>query len=584
MSKFAELTFASSDARRAAAKKVGKYLPPDMAAVTVAVSRGNRDGDVYVPEPDTRTAYRSTITVLPRLRVATAMVEPNVINLARNLSTALPCRTRTGADGVFVTEWASPAEHAAAYATVYKDYLNTHEVVGDIGRGFSTDSWHSPMLLVPVRHTYADGSKSVSALMAADGTARVWGSRLALATDLAAWHTVCDWSDPGTRWDLSMATARKVVAAARVNSRATGIITDGKDPGRAGAKYALSDGSVEDWADILIPDPEFSFHDLGLYLYHVHNSPAQVQVDPQSPFTEGSQDWVKSIDVFTGRDPFDLMGLSAARTEDRDEVAETAEAMHEDLLRVSSSKEVTARRITLAAVAWRQQGAAGTVGLSDTEPWFGLRQWLHTVTTQTRHLHHRANQTLLGLARDLPALRPFPDCDLYGIGRDLDNNALYPPLDDPTSDWFALTAMRALTYAALHGHLIGAEMDRGPAYRAAEQAMNEAYDAAYDEAEREGLDPDKATEDLPDLTDTPEVAAEMAERTLFVAWPDNILDRLVTTPEGHRVVLAYAAHAVAGTIPPNLFGYRATTAGQRVDLLDPTTVASAATSVAFSGR
>lgn len=556
MSKFAELSFATADARRAAAKKVGKHLPPDMAAVAVALSRGsNRKGQVHVPEPDTRTVRETTINVLPRMRVVMPLVEPNVIDLARNLPWALPCRTRTGEDGVFVTEWKTPADHADAYRKAYEHYLSHHEVVREIGAGSSTDSWHSPMLLVPVRHTYKDGSKLVSVLMAADGTARVWGSRLALTTDLAAWHTVCDWSDPGARWDLSMATARKVVATARVNSRVTG--------------HAVSDGSVEDWADILIPDPGFSFHDLGLYLYHVHNTPTDADEEPKSPFTEDSQDWVESIDVFTGRDPFDLMSLSPACAEDRDQVTHTTESLHTDLLSVASNKHVTARRVTLAAVAFHQWATARKVDLYDHEVWFMFRQWLHTATSKTRQLDYMAHQTLLRLVLDLPVMRSWPDCDLYGIAADLDNTSLYDPLTDPSSDWFTLTAMRGLTYAVLYGHLNGDPIGPSETYRAAEQAMNEAYEAAKTEAENNGTDPDAATDGLPDLTDTPDFQREMRHRTLFAAWPDNILDRLLTTPEGHKVVLAYAAHAAAGTIPPNLFDFRATTAGQRVHLLDP---------------
>lgn len=569
MSVFTDLTFASADDRRKIAKAYRSVLPGDFAALTAAILRGNPHASV--PEADTRTSHTQTVPVLGRRRILTALVEPNTLAMARNYS-IFPRHGQVtrGQDGVFEVRWATVGDHEAVYRDAYTHYRDTHEVVGEVTKGSRLDSWHSPLLLIPVRHTYDDGTAPMTVWMCADGNARLWGARAALAADLTRWGLTHPWTNPGTRWDLSMAEVRTVVAAARQHARTPGRPTTATATGtgtgsQAAASWAVCDGSVEDWADLLLPGA-FSgkFHDLGTYLYQVHNRAE----DEPSPFVEDSHAWVASIDVFTGRDPFDLLGLNPADPEDREQVTEDTAAIHADLLTAVTNKDATARRVTLAAVAAAQQAtAAGHPVLADPDQQVTFRQWLITATSQTRGLFYDANETIMGLIRDLLALRPLPDCDLYGIGQDLANNSLYDPLDDPASPWFTTTTLRGLVYAILHGHLHGEAIPPSPAYTAARDAQYAADQAAEEAAAEAGTEVDWDTH--PDLLDTPALRAEERDRAFFKRLPDNLLHRLLTTPEGHQVILGYAHDACTGVVPSNRFTNRATGAGQVVHLTVP---------------
>jgi hypothetical protein len=572
MTSFDALTFASADQRRSLAKKFAAHLPADIASAAAALNAVSTvfpaPSEPPLRDPETLTVHDLQFTVLPRVRILSALVEPNTLPMGRNMTLRRrSISTQSDTDGVYVTRWNTLADHEAAYRDSFEHYLSTHDLVTAIAHGATLDSWHSPLLLVPVRHEYADGTRPVSALMAADGTARIWGARMALAADLSAWGVTHEWTDPSARWTLGVADIRKAVAAARTQVAAIDAAIERaieQDPDTTiGRRLAgVSSGSVEDWANILTPG--FTFSDLGMYLYHTHSTHTPVE---DGPFCDEVVDWVQSIDVFRGVNPFDLLGMDPADPVDREQVVADAEELHRDLLTVVTNKDQTARRVALMANAVSYLPSGGeTVEEVEVSRSELFHRWLGPALTRTRALHWAAVPGIVRLRHTLATMRSFPDCDLYGVNGDLGSHSLYAPLDDPTSEWFTLTTMRGLTYAILHGHLDAVTTARSEEFMAAEKVLDDAYEALV-----ESVGEDAAIEqfkhEMPD-----EFAIEERLLPIMGDFADSVLTRLLTTTEGHAVVLHYAAHAAAGTVPENRFRYRVVSGQQRVEFVESSAV------------
>ena len=507
--------FDSADQRRKNAARFARVgLPADLAAAAAAMFTAAEE------RPDLTTRDRTNpagdaLPVLHRLRVITAAIEPNLLFIGRGI-------TRTGArptvtvdpDGAYRVLWPSPAEHADATHRLVEFYTRHHEVVNAVAEAGRLDTWHSPFLLTGVRHHYTDGTPAVTRWMCADGNAMLIGARYAIAADLNRWGVQHPWNDPAGYWPADMATLRTVAAAAH----------DALTHGAGGGAWPLSTGVATQLADFLIPDPHRSSHDIGNWLFHEHNTKPRPDTET-FPLHEPVSDWLDTLDWFAGLDSAsigEIVSADLSTREGREEVAAAEEEVADFLTEVSANKDTTAARLALAATALAATNLTNlhwpvTEDLQ-TQPfvraeWFVKGSIFHSYASRaTRRSREQDWLTAAGLntvREHLAATRSFPSGDLYGVWQDL-HGGFYGggPLADPDSDWFTLTAMWGLSYAALHGHLLFEPLDA-----------------------------------TPDETDE-----EVSRRVLFTELPMSVRV-LLDTSDGQEVICYYAEQASRGLVP-----------------------------------
>lgn len=447
--------------RKNAARFTRAGLPADLAASAAAMFTAAEE------RPDLRASDRTnpagdSLPVLHRLRIIVPAIEPNLLFIGRGITRMGPRPAVTiDPDGAFRVTWPSPAEHADATRSIVDFYTTHHEVVNTVATIGRLDTWHSPFLLTGVRHHYTDGTPSVTRWMCADGNAMLIGARKAIATDLTRWGVEHPWSDPTDYWPADMATLRTVAAASHA------ALTRGN---AAGGAWPLSTGVATQWADFILPNSERSSHDIGNWLFHEHNTKQRPDTET-FPLHEPVSDWVDTLDWFAGLDSEsigEIVSADLSTRAGREEVAAAEEEVVDFLTEVSANKDTTAARLALAAAAlastdpkdlhWPVSDERAGESYVSSE-WFLKGSIFHSYTTRaTRRSRENDWLTASGLntiREHLSATRTFPSGDLYGIWQDL-RGGFYGggPLADPDNDWFTLTAMWGLSYAALHGHLL----------------------------------------------------------------------------------------------------------------------------------
>lgn len=524
--------FDNADQRRKNAARFARAgMPADLAAAAASMFTSAED------RPDLTVHERAnpvggTLPILQRLRIIVGAIEPNLLFIGRGITRTGPRpAVSSDPDGAYRVLWDSPAAHAEATRQIVNYYLTHHEVAGlvaDIGR---LDTWHSPFLLTGVRHTYTDGSDPVSRWMCADGNAMLIGARHAIAADLSEWGVQHPWADPTGYWPADVATLRTVAAASHDALTAGGVSTTG---------WPRSTGVATQWADFIVPSPALSSHDLGNWLYHEHNTKPRPDVET-FPLHEPVKDWLATVDPFAGLDAElieEIVGVDLSTREGREEVAAVEEEMDAFLTEVASNKDTTAARLALAATAL---AATPTAALHwpVSEDWtnhpFAAQEWFvkgsvfHSYAARaTRRSRENDWLTAAGLntiRHHLATTRSFPVAgDLYGVWQDL-RGGFYGggPLSDPDSDWFTLTAMWGLSYAALHGHLLFKEL-------------------APTTHEHDGT--------TPAVSETAAEDEETAKRILFTALPMAVRV-LLDTSAGQEVICYYAEQATLGLVPEN---------------------------------
>lgn len=463
MSSIADLVVPSSDARRKAAAKFAKHLPADAAAAAVALTlpqRGDRGPlDVHVEN------HPSDMPALLRTRVLVPLVEPNVLSWGRMITRPGAPHPTTSTDGIVTTTWASPAQHAAAAGAVVREYEQRHSAVEDIAEYVShsrLDSWHEPLALVPVRHTYKDGSSSVLRWMAADGTARVVGARLAFARSFAPWLADHPYADAYVDWPTDTVTLRQFLAAARTEAERQAEARQAEDPdlSEVNPSWFLTSPGIEDFASLIMPTLDNAkggntkvdmVHTVGHWNFMSHTGGSRP--DPDA-FTDEVRNYLESMDVWSGKDPFDILGADPADADGRDSVSYAEEQVTEWLATAGGPDDVKAQRIAAFMVAVSDPATApsgdATALLAD-----------YAITILGNNGFARMVGTDLGAVReDLVAALGAPRLgDLYGVYGDLTCGEVNDPLRDPTSPWFWLGAAQGLTYAAVLGHLTGTGID-----------------------------------------------------------------------------------------------------------------------------
>lgn len=529
--------FDSADQRRKNAARFARAgMPADLAAAAAAMFTSAEDHPTLTARERTNPAG-GTLPIVPRLRVIVPAIEPNLLYIGRGITRGGPRPTVTSdPDGAYRVHWDSPAAHAQATRQVVDYYTARHEVVNIVAEVGRLDTWHSPFLLTAVRHTYADQSKSVTRWTCADGNAMLIGARTAIAADLNDWGVEHPWCDPRTYWPADVATLRTVAAATHAALSAGSATTTG---------WPRSTGVATQWADFILPSATLSSHDLGNWLYHEHNTKARPDTET-FPLHEPVQDWLTAIDPFAGLNTdtiSEIVGADLSSREGREEVAAVEEEVDAFLREVSSNKDVTAARLAFAATALAATNPT-SLHWPVTEAWkslpFTQQEWylkasiFHSYTSRaTRRCRDNDWLTASGLntiRHHLAATRSFPiKGDLYGVWQDVRNGFYDGPLSDPDSDWFTLTAMWGLSYAALHGHLL----------------FNELPPATH---ESNGTTPDPSTPDPASTSKAASEAEETAKRVLFTALPMSVRV-LLDTSAGQEVICYYAEQASRGLVP-----------------------------------
>lgn len=558
---FAALRFMGGDKRRKMATKFAHHsMPADIAAQAAAMYRANVDNPA-LPNLNERTnPNQDSLPVLPRLRVVVAMVEPNVLPLGRCHSLFVPKPSiEVTPEGVWVVRWESMADHEAATRGAHENYLRSHEVTSQLARGESTlDTWHDPFMLVAVRHTYNDGTTSQARWMCANGNARLHGARIALAGDLTDWGVEHPWTDPAAYWSADMAVVRTAVAAARTNIAAADMTTLG---------WSRSTTMTEQWADFVVPAPERTKYVVDNWLFHEHNTKAR-EDEVAYPVREFLDEWLHGIDIFAGLravDITEIIGVDVATREGREEVSGYEEEVDKFLRTVSANKDRTATRLALAAAALAgtptdDSTLAGVpVGVDCAGEAFVVSDWYRKakmfseyarrVTIETRDAHLGLVEDLNTVRHYLSETRNFPDGDLWGVFEDLDA-PLHDDsaLADPSADWFTLTAMWGLSYAMLYGHLRLGPLPT-PLNKTRRIRELVAYEAAKALVEQQG----RAFTDADEPDEQPMTAAELEEweRSLLYTEAGSMLEWLVTSEQGQKIVVYYAQCAEQGDVPEN---------------------------------
>lgn len=480
--------FDSADERRKnAARFTRAGIPADLSAAAAAMSLAVKHRhDLRAPIDRTNPAGDS-LPVLSRLRVLVPAIEPNLLYMARGLTRPGPRPSvSTDADGGYRVEWDSPDAHRAATRSLVAYYDSHHEVVRAVAQAGRLDTWHDPFLLIGVRHVYRDDSPTVARWMAADGNARLIGARYAVAADLTRWGIDHPWADPTAYWPADMATLRTVVAASHKALTTNPDLAD---------HWPLSTGVVNQCADFVLPSPDRGTHDIGHWLFHEHNTKTQPDTET-FPLSEPAANWLAGLDYFRGIDADDFIDIVSADPmthEGREEIAAIEEEIAKFLTDVTANKDVTAARLALAATAlaatpadqihwpvsedWAKQPFTH-------EEWFVkgalFRDYTARATRRCRESDYLFAAGINTVRQHLTATRTFPTGDLYGVWGDLSDGLHGGALTDPSSEWFTLTAMWGIAYAALHGHIWFTEDDTAAGTKASaeeQQARNDLFTA-----------------------------------------------------------------------------------------------------------
>ena len=463
MSSIADLVVPSSDARRKAAARFARHLPADAAAAAVALTLPQR-GDRGPIDVDVEN-HPCGMPALLRTRVLVPLVEPNVLSWGRMITRpGAPHPTMTE-DRIITASWNSPAEHATAAGAVVREYEQRHSGTEDIAEFVShsrLDSWHEPLALVPVRHTYQDGSASVLRWMAADGTARIVGARLAFARAFAPWLTDHPYADPYADWPTGTVVLRRFLAAARIEADRQAAARRAEDPdlNQVNPSWFLTSPGIEDFASLIMPTAEANgqdgakvdmVHKVGMWNFLTHTG--GTRPDPDA-FSDEVRNYLESLDVWSGKDPFDILGTDPADADGRDQVTYAEEQVTEWLATAGGPEDVKAQRIAAFMVAVSDPATApsgdATTLLTD-----------YAITILGNNGFARMVGTDLGAVReDLVATLGAPRLgDLYGVWGDLTSGDVNTPLRNPNNHWFWLGAAQGLTYAAVLGHLTGTGAD-----------------------------------------------------------------------------------------------------------------------------
>lgn len=276
MSSLADLQIQSSDKRRKAQASLARLMPADLASATALLAAANRGSR---PRLDVE-AHPSGLRALRHHRVYVPLVEPNVLRFAR-MNIREPSIPSGSIDdyGLVHAHWTSPGAHAASLTEVVREYQQRHDLVPVIAsyvgmRGL--DSWNEPLTLIPVRHTYEDGSPTATRWMAADGTARVVGARLAYSNAFSTWLHDHPYTDPAKPWPADAATMRTFLAAARIEAARqadeANTIARTIDPETVHLPSEfLMAPNIEDWADLILPDQNL-LNEMNTWMFRVHRA------------------------------------------------------------------------------------------------------------------------------------------------------------------------------------------------------------------------------------------------------------------------------------------------------------------------
>lgn len=455
MQTLASMQFLSAAERRRLVDKYARHLPRDIAAATVLLTVPSQQpisGHDHRPTKfkEHLSTHDSGFDVFTRSRVLAPLIEPNTFHTGRLITVnhACPDPVADPTDGVPTATWDSPAQHADALARTIAWYRSHHDITEQIAHpmgerhGFSggrLDSWHSPLLAVPVRHVYRDGSPGRTGFYAADGSARIVGCRVAFAEQIASFAPDHPWADANRLWPLDTASLRSLAAAARAYD----------PPERWDVPHILSD-----YADIAVPSVETTaqvLKRLGLWLLRSHGSEGTV---PAGHYPEQVVTYIEDLDLFVGDSPGSLLGVDPSSVAGRREISDVEDGVRSWLMVPSTNMNEVAKKIAFMLVATCDPRTApagkgllgayvarlcsdvsvGSNGRLDTGFWTA------------------AVPQMMIAQFGAPRLS-----DLYGVWGDLTAGSLDDPLDDPGSDWFWLTAAQAVASVALRGHLAWGE-------------------------------------------------------------------------------------------------------------------------------
>ena len=477
MKSLTSYVLATADQRRKSQSRLAKILPADVAAAVTLLTMPGVDPDGFNPKA---TDHASGLGCFSRQRVLTPLIEPNVLAFGRCNVRDAP-RGQVDDEGVVFARWASPAAHTASTRSAVEFYVDGHDLVEPITKQVTfngLDSWHSPLALIPVRHHYDDGSASVTRWMAADGTARIVGARIAQSSAWSTWLTDHPYTDPYGMWPTDSVTLRQFFAQARAHAdctadeinaaaRADGTF-DADSPVRPESLLRLP--SVEDWADLILPKPPVMQEradgttsrdlgllvDVGLWNFRTHNAGSSLSdsgaADAGSDADERCDavtDFINALDVFCGSDPFASFGLSPSVAEDRETVAEMTADVRHFLLNLNNSYSDQAARLALfiISVSDVRAAASGVVAPSTA------RSLIVEFTIATVSGRKKPFDAALVCRDEILRIAGTPGgSDLHGAYAMKDE--LTPEmLLNPTWAWFWLSSLQAVMYAALLGHL-----------------------------------------------------------------------------------------------------------------------------------
>ncbi|MGV8847810.1 hypothetical protein [Tessaracoccus sp.] len=263
--------------RRRHAEKLNRYMPRDAAHTAVNLIAAPNPTPAPAPARDPFQSYvfeqhESGLNSLARQRVLLPFIDPNHLQYGRLIAEVrLPRPTLTD-DGILTVTWTSRIAQNAAIRKSVGEYLKTHEIIPQITElvGFNgLDSWHSPLVLVPVRHQYTDGSPTQLRWMTVDGTARIVAFRKAV-TKLFPWlkdgpdhpyqHVYGNWIPDG----MGMATWRSFLAAVRTQATEDALraaLPSSEDPPDIESlkhpEWFARDGRfTQDWGTLILPGPD----------------------------------------------------------------------------------------------------------------------------------------------------------------------------------------------------------------------------------------------------------------------------------------------------------------------------------------
>ena len=229
----------TSDERRQDARKLANLLAPDAASALVPL--GMTADRLREPKP-----HPSGGTYLGPVPVLVPLLDPLLGRFGRlRVQTSLPELTTDPDDGYLTIQW---DDRAHLHAALHVAHTNTLDDCGDVVAAIESragynglDSWHSPLLISAVRHTFSDGTPPQTRWMTIDGSSRVWAMRAVLAARFS-WLTDHPYRNPTADWNADpMVTWRTFLGALREHEQT--VVPE----------QFTSATFVKDWADVLIP-------------------------------------------------------------------------------------------------------------------------------------------------------------------------------------------------------------------------------------------------------------------------------------------------------------------------------------------